>query len=217
AVPACRAQLRMDLVGPVAALASQHHVHLLQQVDLARGVQLPVAEVGHFGRRAAGVRRAEEDGLDVREVVLLAHALHQHGTDHSAPPNHRYLQHDFTPWSRRRHAPASSYSAASTASPISFVPTVRLPGSAMSAVRKPCASTLRTARSMRCAPASWPKVWRSSIADDRIVASGFATSRPAMSGAEPWIGSYSPKPRAFSDADGNIPIDPVSIDASSDR
>ena len=38
-----------------------------------------------------------------------------------------------------------------------------------------------------------------------------------MSGAEPWIGSYMPKLRALSEADGSMPIDPVSIDASSDR
>ena len=32
-------------------------------------------------------------------------------------------------------------------------------------------------------------VYRNIIASDRIVASGFALSCPAMSGAEPWIGS----------------------------
>ena len=42
-------------------------------------------------------------------------------------------------------------------------------------------------------------------------------SWPAMSGAEPWIGSYSPLPFASSDADGSMPIEPASIDASSDR
>ena len=42
-------------------------------------------------------------------------------------------------------------------------------------------------------------------------------SLPAMSGAQPWIGSYRPLPSASSDADGSMPIEPVSIDASSDR
>ncbi|MNC85748.1 hypothetical protein D3C83_13600 [compost metagenome] len=40
---------------------------------------------------------------------------------------------------------------------------------------------------------------------------------PAMSGAEPWLGSYSPLPPALSDAEGSMPIEPVSIEASSDR
>ena len=38
-----------------------------------------------------------------------------------------------------------------------------------------------------------------------------------MSGAEPWIGSYKPLLFASSDAEGNIPMEPVSIDASSDK
>ena len=43
-----------------------------------------------------------------------------------------------------------------------------------------------------------------------------------MSGAEPWIGSYSPNVpcavfRSPSDADGSIPSDPASTAASSDR
>ena len=37
--------------------------------------------------------------------------------------------------------------------------------------------------------AGWFSEYRSSIAADRIVASGFATPLPAMSGADPWIGS----------------------------
>ena len=38
-----------------------------------------------------------------------------------------------------------------------------------------------------------------------------------MSGAAPWIGSYSPLPLASSAAEGSMPIEPVSIDASSER
>ena len=49
------------------------------------------------------------------------------------------------------------------------------------------------------------------------MASGFARPLPAMSGAVPWIGSYSPLPRSLRDAEGSMPIDPVSIDASSER
>ena len=51
---------------------------------------------------------------------------------------------------------------------------------------------------------------------------GLARSWPAMSGAEPWIGSYSPNVpcavfRSPSDADGSIPSEPASTPASSDR
>ena len=76
---------------------------------------------------------------------------------------------------------------------------------------------MRTALSIRCANSSMPNVYRIIIATDRIVASGFARFFPAISGAEPCIGSYRPLFSAFSDADGSIPIDPVNIDASSDR
>ena len=49
-----------------------------------------------------------------------------------------------------------------------------------------------------------------------MVASGLAWSCPAMSGALPWTGSYMPTlpPRL---ADGNMPMEPVSIAASSLR
>ena len=39
---------------------------------------------------------------------------------------------------------------------------------------------------------------------------------PAISGAEPPAGSYKPKPSSFKLADGNIPIEPVIIAASSE-
>ena len=71
-------------------------------------------------------------------------------------------------------------------------------------------------------PRAWPSDQRSIIAADRIVPSGFARSWPAMSGAEPWIGSYRPwRPwavsRVPSDADGSIPSEPAITAASSDR
>ncbi|MNT50838.1 hypothetical protein D3C72_1877750 [compost metagenome] len=50
-----------------------------------------------------------------------------------------------------------------------------------------------------------------------MVASGLARSLPAMSGAEPWLGSYRPLLFWSSDADGSMPMEPVSIEASSDR
>src|SRR5467141_2474121 len=54
------------------------------------------------------------------------------------------------------------------------------------------------------------------MAAEAIVAMGFATFFPAMSGALPWIGSNSPTCAPIL-ADGNMPIDPVNIAASSLR
>jgi len=45
---------------------------------------------------------------------------------------------------------------------------------------------------------------------------GFATSRPAMSGADPWIGSNRPGPEP-SEAEGRRPSEPASTAASSLR
>ena len=62
-----------------------------------------------------------------------------------------------------------------------------------SLVRNPSASTPLTAASMASAAAGCPSDQRSIIAADRTVPSGLAMSWPAISGAEPLIGSYSPK------------------------
>ena len=70
---------------------------------------------------------------------------------------------------------------------------------------------------MRSAAVGWFSEKRSIMAADRIVASGFARFLPAMSGALPWLGSYRPLPDEFNDADGSMPIEPVSIAASSER
>ena len=56
---------------------------------------------------------------------------------------------------------------------------------------------------------------RSLKTKERIVAIGFAKFLPAISGAEPWIGSYKPSLPAPKDADASIPIEPATWDASS--
>jgi hypothetical protein len=89
-------------------------------------------------------------------------------------------------------------------------------------VRAPSSSTAATAASIAAAASGWPSDQRSIIAAERIVPIGFALPVPAMSGADPWIGSYSPRRpcsvRASpSDADGSIPSDPARTAASSDR
>ncbi len=66
----------------------------------------------------------------------------------------------------------------------------------------PLCSVFSTAFSMALASASSPSECRSSIAALRIVPSGFAMPLPAMSGAEPWIGSYRPSVPSPSEALG---------------
>ena len=51
---------------------------------------------------------------------------------------------------------------------------------------------------------------------DSIIANGFTIPWPAISGAEPCIGSNIPV-SLDSEADGNSPIEPVNIDAASDK
>src|SRR5262249_27059774 len=76
-----------------------------------------------------------------------------------------------------------------TRSPISFVPIVDSPGAAMSAVRWPWAKVFSTAASIAQAASSLPNEYRSIMAAERMVARGFAMFLPAISGAEPWMGS----------------------------
>src|SRR5690606_4371970 len=58
---------------------------------------------------------------------------------------------------------------------------------------------------------------RSIIDTERMVASGLAIPCPAISGAEPGQGSYMPWLLASSEADGSMPMEPVSMEASSER
>ena len=76
---------------------------------------------------------------------------------------------------------------------------------------------LLTAFSTAVASVSSESECLSSIAALRIVPQGLAIPRPAMSGADPWMGSYNPTLVSPSDAEGNKPSDPTSIDASSVR
>ena len=84
-------------------------------------------------------------------------------------------------------------------------------------MRSPAASARCTADSTADAWAPEWSPWRSIIAAERNIANGLATPWPAISGAEPWTGSNSPGPSAPREALGSIPIDPVSIAASSER
>ena len=87
----------------------------------------------------------------------------------------------------------------------------------MSAVRSPESSTASTAASTASASRAIPKEYRSIIAAERMVPIGLARSRPAMSGAEPWIGSYTPKESSRRLAEGIMPIEPTIMLDSSER
>ena len=50
-----------------------------------------------------------------------------------------------------------------------------------------------------------------------MVAIGLALSCPAMSGAEPWIGSYKPLVPSAIEAEASSPIEPTHIEARSER
>jgi len=92
AVPARCAQLREYLGGVVAALAGDDDLAAFQFVDVG-GVFQGSLVLRHLRRSAAGVRSGEEYRLDVGEITLFLHALHQDRTDHAAPTNQTYEFH----------------------------------------------------------------------------------------------------------------------------
>ena len=107
------------------------------------------------------------------------------------------------------------FSSSTMRSPVSFVLAVP----PRSAVLSPSSRTFRTAASIALAGFSSPREYLKSKAALRIVPMGLAIPLPAMSGADPCIGSYSPGVGLKSgddgddgaparDADGRRPKDP---------
>src|SRR5207302_10497572 len=132
-------------------------------------------------------------------------------TDQSDPKGRRHSEHasrDSEPGYRRPSRMADVMVS---------VPTTGSPAAAMSAVRSPATSAAVTARSIELAAFSLLSVKRRRRAALRMAPIGLATPRAARSGADPWIGSYNPRRPAPRLADGSIPSDPTSIDASSVR
>ena len=78
---------------------------------------------------------------------------------------------------------------AAITSPIPEQVTCFMPSDMISPVRYPSVSTFCTAASTASASLSISREKRSIIAAERMVAIGFALSCPAISGAEPWLGS----------------------------
>ncbi len=127
------------------------------------------------------------------------HALHQHRAHHAAPtdnPTRMIVPIEFrcAAFPSRQARPDASPPPVSRFSPgkrrdhrVAHRPRADRPARRAArcrAVRKPCGEHARAPRaSMRSATSARAKVWRNIIATDRIVASGFAMSLPAMSGA----------------------------------
>ena len=84
------------------------------------------------------------------------------------------------------------------------VPTTCTPSDAISAVLSPLSKVSETACSIAAAAASSENEYRNIMATDNMVAKGFATPLPAISGALPWIGSYMPRLLLSNEADGNM-------------
>ena len=143
--PAHGTQPGVDVVGVVAALAADDDLLCRKCLQVVgRGQHASAAT--HHGRLATCIGGGKESGLDMIEIALFLHALHQHGAHHAPPPHQ----------SKSLHTQFSN--AATTAAPISRVPTILQPARAMSPVARPSASTLRTAVSMAVASSSRPKL-----------------------------------------------------------
>ena len=111
---------------------------------------------------ATDIGSGEKHRLNQIEILLFQHPLHEHGTDHTAPTDQTYTFHrNYTFYKSGSPPPGMEEavgprdyrfrSAATTASPISCVPTLVQPADQMSPVRKPWSSTWLTAVSIACA------------------------------------------------------------------
>ena len=84
AIPTRFAQLGVNLVGVVAALAGENHLHGFEFINAVGVFQRCNAFANRRGF-AACVGCGEKHRLDQIEVFFFEHALHQHGTDHATP------------------------------------------------------------------------------------------------------------------------------------
>ncbi len=94
-VPAGGAQLGEDFLGVVAALAGNDDFALFQCVDRSSVLQRQGGFLATEHRRlAAGRGGGEIHRIDMGEIALFDHALHQHRTDHATPTDQTNLLHD---------------------------------------------------------------------------------------------------------------------------
>jgi len=146
-LPTRLTQLGEHLGGVVAALAGQNHIEGFQLFNV-----VSILERGNLfahGRTlSTDIGGSKKHGLNKIEILLFQHPLHEYGTNHTAPTDQTYtLHHNDTfnkKWGRYFHQQEVTgqrdyrfCSAATTASPISCVPTLVQPADQMSPVRKP--------------------------------------------------------------------------------
>jgi hypothetical protein len=93
ALPARRAQRAVHGLRVVAALGADEHGQALEGRKIVRVLD-GRGFAADIGRRGAGLRGAEEHGLDAIEIALRAHALEQDRADHAAPTDDADLFHD---------------------------------------------------------------------------------------------------------------------------
>src|SRR5690606_18103807 len=98
AIPAGCAQFRENFGGVVAALAGNDHVELFQLVDVERVLQCRNRFADHGGCSegwgwATDIGGREKHRLNRIEILLRAHALHQHRANHAAPTDKTYRLH----------------------------------------------------------------------------------------------------------------------------
>ena len=126
AIPACLTQFREDFQGVVTALAGDEDVAFPEFIDT-----VSVFQYGFILRpyRCLSTRigGGEEDWFKQVKVFFFLHTLHEHGTDHATPSNQSNQFHFNPLFNGLPVLPV--YSAATTASPISLVPTRWQPGS----------------------------------------------------------------------------------------
>ena len=84
AVPAARAQLRVDGLAVVTALAGDDDVHRRERVQVV-GVLQGFAAAREGRRRFTRLRGGKEGGFNLGEVFFFLHAPDEDGADHAAP------------------------------------------------------------------------------------------------------------------------------------
>ena len=103
AVPPRFAQLRVDLLGVVPALAGDEDV-----AGRERGQVFGVLDGGraltHGRAFGARLRSGKEHGVDQVEIALGEHAFDQHGPHHAAPANQSNVHASSVPNCRRNSA-----------------------------------------------------------------------------------------------------------------
>src|SRR5690554_215036 len=130
--PAGFTQLGENLVGVVTALAGQDYIQAFQGVDVV-GVFQCRCVLANGRALTTHVGGGKKDWFDQVKIPLFQHTLHQHGTNHATPAYKSNSFHLTTPLSMAAGTAASHTSqvifpyscckAATTASPISAVPT----------------------------------------------------------------------------------------------